>query len=184
MVRKEIGALLVAAILVLLAWLLPILFPTLEARTGYKFLAGLIIAGLLASIWVIWPVPEKIEEENVLNGDDNRIQIGSVIGNQNRVGHEIHHHHRPVQRHLTSELSREVEEKITGDKPIRVSYPSGDHETQMLANELHAYLAAQGYEMESNEAGWFMGNNPGPNMVNISPFNNGEIWHINLGPAA
>lgn len=185
MVRKEIGTLLVALILTLLAWLLPILFPALEAVTGYKILAGLVVVGALAATWVIWPIPEKIKEEKIMNGDDNRIQVGSIVGNQNKIGHEIHHH-RPAQRHLTVELRQGVEQRITRESPVHISYPAGDHEAQTLANELHAYLAAQGYDMNDKEAGWFSGSTPAPNMVNVTTLReeDKDIWHVYLGPAA
>lgn len=117
-----------------------------------------------------------------MTGDDYSIRVENISGDQNKIGHEIHHH-RPPQRHLTPELSRLVVERITRDRPIMVHYPMGNHEAEVLAKELHTYLAAQGYEMDG-DASWFGGGTPAPNTVHIGPFDGERVWRVYLGPAA
>ena len=78
------------------------------------------------------------------NGDDWSIKTGDVSGIGHRIGHEFH---GPQQRQITPKLRDEMLRELPRNEPIRVMCPMGDAEAVQFANEIHAFIKAEGFQL-------------------------------------
>lgn len=179
--RRDFGIALIEIAVAVALWAAPIAFPSIQVTTGYWIMSGtvLLLAFGLSIYW--WPSKQQ-EVEGTAVGDDNRIQIGSISGGQNRIGHEIHHH-RPQQRRMSAEMKASILAELPNDRPVRVLGMNGNTESVNYAKEIHQFLAGNGYTMADTEAGWHMYFDPPVGTVKISKFNGEEEWQLVVGPA-
>jgi hypothetical protein len=145
---------------------------------------ALLIIGLLlmaVALFKFWKAKPDVER-NATVSDDNRIQIGSVSGGQNRIGHEIHHH-RPEQRHLTDEIKSAILKAMPNDRPVHVLGMNGNTESITYAREIFNFLKASGYELPEEDITWHMYFDPPVGRIGVSPFDSGKVWQVVVGPA-
>jgi hypothetical protein len=179
--RKDFGIALIEIAVAVALWAAPIAFPSFQVTSGYWIMSGtvLLLAFGLSMYW--WPSKQQ-EVEGTAVGDDNRIQIGSISGGQNRIGHEIHHH-RPQQRRMSGEMKAELLARLPNDRPVSVLGMNGNTESMNYAREIHQFLKVSGYKMLDMDATWHMYFDPPVGTVSITKFNREKEWQIVVGPA-
>lgn len=149
-------------------------FPSFEP---YGFWVGVALFLLSASL-LIWVFLHRREAHEMAN--DFSIKTGDVSGSNNRIGHEFH---KPRQRTMSEEVKTGLLRELSKDRPVSVFGMNGNTESMIYANEIHAFLAANGYQMTSDTANWHMFFNPPVHTAKISPGNGGKEWWITVGPA-
>jgi len=121
-----------------------------------------------------------------MTGDD-KLTIGDInvtLGNQNVVGNIGHTVINPrVTRTLHADMKASLLRDFPRNKPVQVFGLSGNTESMAFANEIHAFLKANGYQMVQKEAMWHQFFNPPVFNIKISAGNGGKEWWVVVGPA-
>ncbi|WP_133170169.1 hypothetical protein [Kumtagia ephedrae] len=129
---------------------------------------------------MLWPFRKKQPVGGGGSGGDFNITTGDISGGINRIGHEFH---KPLQRRMSDEMKAGLLRDLPKDRPVSVMGMNGNTESMTFANEIYAFLNANGYEMKADTATWHMFFNPPVGNVNISQHDNGAEWAIVIGPA-
>jgi hypothetical protein len=113
-----------------------------------------------------------VVNENVISHN----QVGGITAHTVNVD-------RRVARTMSDEMKLGLLRELPKDKPVAVMGMNGSTESMRYANEIHAFLRSNGYQMTAATATWHMFFDPPIYTVKISPGENGSQWWIVVGPA-
>ena len=152
------------------------MWPTLDLAIGVPILIVCGVLLVIALVLYLWPEKESSSAASI-PGNQGIVTFSQSGGtNVLNVDSRIH-------RTLTEEIKIGLLHHLTKDKPVSVLGLSGNSESMIFANEIYRFLSKNGFSMKADRAMSHQFFDPPIFTVNVNRFNNGQEWHVVIGPA-